>query len=139
MAAGAGAEQEADALLEEGPRAAELGERLATQDGVEPTLHRSQVAVCVFQRILRRECAEPYDFVACLRRATDRALVPAGFGKARELLSAFARAWTLLARGAHGQCALGSADAAEALAFSSVMLSHNLHGSGIGARRLRHT
>ena len=136
MAAGADAEQEADALLGEGPPAAELGERLATPDGAEPTLRRSQVAVCVFQRILRCECAEPYDFAACLRRATDRALVPAEFGKARAVLSAFAHAWTLLARGAHGQCALGSADAAEALAFSSVMLSHNLHGSGIGARRV---
>jgi hypothetical protein len=120
-----------------------IARKLVRHDGAETMQvdvsradRQSQVAVCVFQLILRRECSAPFDFVVCLRRSTDRVRVPAGFNQAREVLSAFAHAWTLLAREAQESCALGSTDAAEALAFSGVMLSHNLHGSGIGSRRV---
>ena len=136
------AELEAEALLREFGATA-IARKLVRHDGAETTLVdvsraglQSQVAVCVFQLILRRECSQPFDFVVCLRRSTDRVRVPAGFGQAREVISAFAHAWILLAREAQESCALGSADAAEALAFSGVMLSHNLHGSGIGSRRV---
>ena len=105
-----------------------------TATGGEPD--RSAVAVAVFERVMRRDCAPPYAFASCLRRCTDRAHVPAGFAETRSVLRSWALAFQALARADGTQAALGSVDAAVALAFSAVMLSHNLHQSGVGSRRV---
>ena len=105
-----------------------------TATGGDPD--RSAVAVAVFERVMRRDCARPYAFASCLRRCTDRAHVPAGFAEARSVLRSWAFAFQALARADGTQAALGSVDAAVALAFSAVMLSHNLHQSGVGSRRV---
>ena len=89
-----------------------------------------------FSQILRDECKAQYsDFAACLRRATERVSFPAALDKTRSMLYCFAAAWKALAL-TEEKAVLGSIDAAVALAFSAVMLSHNLHGSGVGSRRV---
>jgi hypothetical protein len=85
----------------------------------------------VIERTLFSECTPPYDFARCLRCSTDRALVPSY--EALPAFYCFAEAWSSLAT-AGGADPVLSVDCAAALAFSGVMLSHNLHGDGVGSR-----
>ena len=106
-----------------------LGEHIACSD--------LSAGAVVFERILRQSQGEgtPYDFTASLRHAIDQAHVPAAFDQARRVLWAFAQAWTTVSQ-VDGRGVLGSIDAAVALAFSGVMLTHNLHANGVGSRRV---
>jgi hypothetical protein len=90
-------------------------------------------AAMFIEECIRRECTPPYDFAVCLRCATDRVGMPGAFDQARLFFYHFAEAWVSVAQGAGNQ-ALSSIDSAAALALSGVMLSHNLHGSGVGSR-----